>query len=142
MISELQAVEAVLAGVASGGVHVLQVAAAGSDLPKLPYLLIEPQVAVPQFESSLDGEDGELDFRVRLKAVAANTTAALVVLRNARVRLVNGGRRGVLPVAGRACEIEYERHETDFIDTQTALPSTTRSVALSIDTYRLISQPA
>jgi hypothetical protein len=142
LISELQAVEAALAGVASGGVHLLQVATPGGELPKLPYLLIEPQVGVPRFEPSLDGEDGELDFRVRLKAVAANSTSSLIVLRNARARLVNGGRRGALPVAGRTCEIEYERHETDFIDTQTALPSTTRSVALSIDTYRLISQPA
>lgn len=139
MISELQAVEAVLAGVASGGVHLVRNA---DKSPTVPYLLIEPQTANPFVEPTLVFEDGEWDVSVRVKAVGANPTSCLVVLRNARAVLTPGGRLGTLLVAGRVVDVEYVRHETDFIDTQTLLPNTTQPVSLSIDTYRLTSQPA
>lgn len=139
MISELEAFTLVLKDVAAGGAHVVRNAA---TTPVLPYLLVEPQNATPFVESTLLYEDGELDITVRVKAVGASPTSCLIALRQARAQLVAGGRRDVLSVVGRFVEVEYVRHEADYIDTQTTLPATGNSVCLSIDTYRLTSQPA
>lgn len=141
MISEIQALETALAGVVVGGVHVGQHSNPPDQFPKLPYILIEPQVGDPLLEESLEAEDGEWDVDVRLKAVAANTTSALVALRNAKMRLTAGRRRAPLLVPGRSCRITYMRHEVDFVDTQTLIAGTSRQVVLSIDTYRLVSEP-
>lgn len=138
MIDELTALTAALSGVASGGVHLVR----NSDAtPKLPYLLIEPQTANPYVEPTLVFEDGEWDIPVRVKAVGATPTSCLVALRNARTVLTPAGRLGVLHATGRVVEVEYVRHETDFIDTQTMIPNTAQPVSLAIDTYRLTSQP-
>lgn len=139
MISELAALKSVLGPANVGGAHLVQNTDAA---PKLPYILIEPQGGNPFVEPSLEGEDGDFDLTFRLKGVGANADAALIALRNAKSALTGGKRRGVLPVAGRRVDVEYVRHEADFIDTQTLLPATSSSVSISVDTYRLISQPA
>lgn len=139
MINELHALKAALASAVVGGAHVLTNA---DKPPRLPYLLIEPVNSNPFVEDSLAFEDGDLDFLVRVKGVGATPESALIALRNARTALTAGRRLGALPVTGRVVDVEYKRHEADYADTQTLLPDTAQPLCLSVDTYRLVSQPA
>ena len=139
MINELAALKAALSTAVAGGSHLLT----NSDaVPRLPYLLIEPANSSPFVEDSLAFEDDDLDMPVRIKGVGAAPESALIVRRTARTALTGGRRLGALLVSGRVVELEYTRHESDYPDTQTSLPNTAQPLCLSVDTYRLVSQPA
>lgn len=137
MIPVFDALEAALAGVAVGGVHLLQ---NNDAAPKLPYLLVEPVNMDPFFEASLRSDDGAEVVRVRLKGVGANPTSALIVLRNARTALVGGKKYGTLTVNGGSASVQYVRHEADFGDPQTLIPGTTKPMCLSVDSYTVFDQ--
>lgn len=140
MIKHLKALEAALADVCVGGVYLLENTTSANTLPTLPYLVIEPGIGDPVFEPSAAGSESELVLNVRLKAVGATPESALIVLDNARQRLVAGKRFGRLAVADWSTDIEFKRNEATYSDTQTLLTQTVRQVHLSVDSYLINSR--
>lgn len=107
----------------------------------LPYVLIEPQSA-DGIEQAVCGTNDHLEFGFRLKAVAALPGVAMDQLTRAQQILSPTGLPEPLDgVPGRAVDVQWRRHETDTFDQQVTVPGSTRHLALSVDTYRMVSSP-
>lgn len=107
----------------------------------LPYLLIEPQSA-DGIEQAICGSNVHLEITFRLKAVAALPGVAMDQLSRAQQILSPAGEAEPLDgVPGRLVEVQWRRHETDTFDQQVTVPGSTRHLALSVDTYRMVSSP-
>lgn len=107
----------------------------------LPYLLIEPQSA-DGIEQAVCGTNVHLEISFRLKAVAALPGVAMDQLTRAQKILSPTGQPEPLDgVPDRVVDVQWRRHETDTFDQQVTVPGSTRHLALSIDTYRMVSTP-
>lgn len=132
MLAELTAMQAALTALGRGPAHLVTapnsstrhfiVAPAGGDRGELP----------------LSDASSVWDLPVRVKAASLTTDGAMLDLAAARDALTPSGAPGSLSVTGRAVRLVFVRHEADYVDDITV----TDALAVSVDSYRLVSVPA
>lgn len=138
MLAHVKAVQALLTATGYGTAHLVFVA----EKPTYPYWVIEPQYATAGPELPLCGTSDDLDLTFRVKSVALSSDSALTVSGFACTAIAPMGHHRRLAVPGRSIQVWHERHEADYVETQVMNPDLDRPVAISVDTYRLISTPA
>lgn len=138
MLAHVKAVQELLTATGYGPAHLVFVA----DKPTYPYWVIEPQFASAHADMPVCGASDDLDLTFRVKSVATSSDSALTVSGFARTAIAPMGHQRRLTVPGRSVQVWHVRHEADYVETQVMNPDLDRPVAISVDTYRLVSTPA
>lgn len=134
------AVDAVRALVASGTSRTAYTVTVPHS-PTYPYYIVSPSFAIPE-DGALDGTRADLDLRIMVKAVALTADGALILADLARAVLFANWRPVQVTVTGYRAQVEWLRHEADYIDPDVFYPASNTNPAISVDTYRLQATPA
>lgn len=138
MLAHVKAVQALLTATGYGTAHLVFVA----EKPTYPYWVLEPQFASAHVEMPVCGLTDDLDLTFRVKSVALSSDSALTVAGFAQTAIAPMGHQRRIAVPGRSVRVWHERREADYVETQVMNPDLDRPVAISVDTYRLVSTPA
>lgn len=142
MLAHYDAVVSALSSMALGETFLIEAVGKGEQPPPMPYWLVEPGTGDAGPDMPVCSETESLDLTFRVKAVAGTPRAAMISSRNARRALCPMGRVSSLAVPGRSVTLLHVRHEADYVENVAVTPSLNRAMALSVDTYRLVSSPA